>query len=171
MPYDVVHVLNRYFKEVGGPITANGGYVSDYEGDGLMAVFPADDPRTGALGAVRAGLEMLRAVERLAEYLDRLFGRSFRIGIGVHCGNVVVGEIALGDTRRMAAIGHTVNVANRIEQATKDVGTSFLISAETLELVAGRVLVNRTATVELPGNGGRHTVHEVVGLAEPDGAS
>jgi class 3 adenylate cyclase len=72
---------------------------------------------------------------------------------------VVVGEIALGDSRGMEAIGHTVNFANRIEQSNREAGTSLLISEETLELVAGRVLVNRTATVELPGKGGRHKVH------------
>ena len=68
-PYDVVHVLNRYFHQVGQAIQRNGGCIDNYMGDGLMALFGVEDSSGATLQAIRAGLDMLEAVERLRPYL------------------------------------------------------------------------------------------------------
>jgi adenylate cyclase len=67
-PFDVVHVLNRYFNDMGVVINRNGGQIDNYMGDGLMALFGIDNESGAALRAVNAGLEMIAATEQLKPY-------------------------------------------------------------------------------------------------------
>ena len=128
LPYDVVHVLNRYFHTVGPAIAANGGCIDNYIGDGLLALFGVDDAPEAAFRAVKAGLAMLKAVEQLKSYLKTAYGGSFDIRIGIHYGEVVVGAVGAAEMKRVTAIGDAVNLASRIEAANKRSGTQFLIS-------------------------------------------
>ena len=82
-PYDVIHALNRYFQRVEAIIRGRGGYVDNYMGDGLLAIFGAAAPESAPLDAVRAGLEMLEAVDRLRPYFQSVYGESLRIGVGI----------------------------------------------------------------------------------------
>lgn len=163
-PYDVVHVLNRYFHQVGQAITRCGGEINNYIGDGLMALFGLDGESDAAMNAIRAGLDMLDAVERLRPYLENVYTQSFQIGIGVHLGEVVIGSIGHDQTRRMTAIGDAVNFASRIESANKQAGTRFLISEETFDEVKDRVQIGKTVELPLAGKTGCYTLYEVVGL-------
>ena len=168
LPYDVIHVLNRYFHHVGQAIRRHGGYIDTYMGDGLMALFGVQEPESAALRAVRAGLDMLAAVEQLNPYLTALYQRDVRIGIGVHVGDVVVGAVGAGDNRKVTAIGDAVNVASRIEAANKAAGTSFLISEATYTQVQAQIHVNRSIRATLAGKRGQYTLYEVIGVCEPD---
>ncbi len=163
--YDVIHVLNRYFRLMGHVFNRNGGYIDTYMGDGLMSLFGIDDPKAASLQAVKAGLEMLAAVEGLREYVERLYARSFQIGIGVHFGEAVVGTIGALGRKRMTAIGDAVNFASRIEAANKDAGTTFLISDDTYARVKETVVVGKSLCLTVPGKTGLHTLFEVTGLA------
>lgn len=164
-PYDVIHVLNRYFDQMGKVINRNGGYIDNYMGDGLMALFGVDHPEEAALRAVRAGLEMLEAVEQLRVYLENIYAMSFQIGVGVHYGEVVLGSIGAKDARRMTAIGDAVNLASRIEQANKEYGTHLLISEHAYDEVRQQVRVGREfADTALKGKSGRYRLYEIVGL-------
>jgi adenylate cyclase len=163
-PYDVVHVLNRYFHQMGRVITSFGGNIDNYAGDGLMALFGMNDSLEAPLQAVKAGLGMLEAVERLRPYLEAIYCKSFQIGIGIHYGEVVVGEIGAENLKRVTAIGDAVNLASRIESANKQAGTKLLISEETYNEVNGRVNVGRTIRISLPGKSGEYTLYEVAGL-------
>jgi adenylate cyclase len=165
-PYDVVHALNRYFYLMHGVVADNGGHVSDYIGDGLLAFFGVEDTDNPSRDAVAAGLDMFGAVDRLNEYIEPMYGRAFRIRVGVHYGEVVVGTIGIGDIRKLAAFGDAVNFASRVETANKDAGTDFLISDATLEQVGGAVRTGRTVLTVLRGRSGEHTLHEVLGLNE-----
>lgn len=168
-PYDVIHVLNRYFHQMGLVIGRNGGYIDNYMGDGLMALFGVEDPTGAALQAVRAGLDMLEAVERLKPYFQVIYTKCFQIGVGVHCGEVVVGTIGAADRKRETAIGDAVNLASRIETANKEAGTHLLISEDVYAQVKGRVRVGRQVRVTLPGKTGEYTLYEVVGMNETEG--
>ena len=163
-PYDVIHVLNRYFQQMSHVIDRFGGYIDNYMGDGLMALFGVENPDGAALRAVRAGLEMLEALERLKPYLQTVYGRSFEIGIGVHYGEVVVGTVGAMNRQRVTAIGDAVNLASRIEAANKLAGTKFLISEQTYKQVTGRAHVNQALRLSLPGKSGQYTLFEVVGI-------
>jgi adenylate cyclase len=164
-PYDVVHVLNRYFHQMGQVITRFGGAIDNYAGDGLMALFGMHDPADCSLQAVKAGLGMLEAVERLRPYLQTIYSRSFEIGIGIHYGEAVVGEIGAENLKRVTAIGDAVNLASRIEAANKQSGTNLLISEETYAEVKDHVSVGQTIPTKLPGKSGEYTLYEVTGLS------
>ncbi|MBT5715179.1 TIM barrel protein, partial [Candidatus Poribacteria bacterium] len=165
-PYDVVHALNRYFYLMHGVVEENGGHVSDYVGDGLLAFFGIDDASSATTNAVTAGLSMFDAVERLNAYLDPMYGRTFRIRVGVHYGEVVVGTIGIGDIRKLAAFGDAVNFASRVETANKAAGTDFLISDAAREQLDGRAEIGRAVVTKLRGKTGEHVLHEVLGMSD-----
>jgi len=168
-PYDVIHVLSRYFYLMGKVITRHGGYISDYIGDGIMALFGIENPAEAALRAVKAGVEMLAAVEKLNPYLEAMFKKSFHIRLGVHYGEVVVGTIGVANMKKMAAIGDAVNFASRIEAANKELGTRFLISEDTYNEVRDHVRVNRCCIhVTLRGKSGEYVLYEVIGVSGPN---
>lgn len=165
-PYDVIHALNRYFYRMEEIIRNHHGYVDNYMGDGFMAIFGATDRKAAPLDAVLAGIEMLDAVKKLAPYYANIYGQGFRIGIGVHYGNVVLGSIGPPDRNRVTAIGDAVNFASRIEAANKVTGTSFLISDDTYNCVREHVEVNRFENIALPGRMHHCTLYEVIGIKQ-----
>jgi class 3 adenylate cyclase len=137
--HDVIHVLNRYFRQMGRVISHHGGFIDNYFGDGVFALFGIDNPEEAPLRAVKAGLDMLEAVASLRDYLEASYGRWFDIGIGLHYGPVVVGGVGANEIKRITAVGDTVNMTSRIEAATREVGARFLISEAMHEQVARAV--------------------------------
>jgi class 3 adenylate cyclase len=164
--YDVMHVLNRYFYLVNQVVSQNGGYIDTYLGDGLMAVFGVEDSTKVAFRAVKAGLEMFEALERLNEYLEEMYGRNFQIRVGIHYGEVVVGTIHVA--KKIAVVGDTVNLASRVETANKKVGTRFLISEDAHAQVREEIRVKQSFRLRLPGRRDEQILYEVVGLSKPD---
>jgi adenylate cyclase len=115
--------------------------------------------------AVRAGVEMLEELEKLNPYFETLYRHRLRIGIGIHCGCVVVGKLGASKNQTVTAIGDAVNLASRIEAANKQVGTSFLISEDTYQEVKDLAIVNQCVSVQIPGKSGEYPLYEVVGMA------
>lgn len=165
LPYDLIHVLNRYFKSIGQVIEKHGGYIDNYIGDGILAVFGCDRQPGTVLRGVTAGLRMLEAVEDLKPYLRDVYGKTFEIGIGIHYGNAVVGTIGWGESQRRTVIGDSVNFASRIESANKEALTRFLISEETYGEVRDHVIARPAITTPLKGKSGEYTLYEVTGLS------
>lgn len=164
-PYDVIYFLNRYFHLASKIIEHYGGYVDNYMGDGLMALFGRDDAPDAVLRTVSAGLALLEEVAKKSRHFEELYGVSVRIGIGIHYGNVVVGQVGAGDRKRMTVIGDAVNFASRIESANKRYGTELLISMEAHRQIAQQITVGRRiphAVIE--GKTGEHVLYEVRGL-------
>lgn len=134
LPYDVVFVLNRYFEAMGRAIEAAGGHVDKFIGDGVMALFGVGgDVRDGARRALDAARRMDRALAELNESLSGEIGQSLRIGIGIHAGPAIVGEMGYGRTTGLTAIGDTVNVASRIEALCKPYGAELVVSDSAAE--------------------------------------
>jgi adenylate cyclase len=164
-PYDVIYFLNRYFHHTSKVIESYGGYVDNYMGDGLMALFGHDDAPDAAFRAVGAALTMLEEVEKRSRHFEELYGVSVHIGVGIHHGNVVVGNIGAGDRQRMTVIGDAVNFASRIERANKKYGTELLISNDVYRCIGDRITVGRQIEhVVIEGKTGEHVLHEVKGL-------
>ncbi len=137
LPYDIVHILNRYFDAIGGMIDINNGYIDKYMGDGIMAIFGLDETsnENPAYQAVKAACDMAEALKEFNDYLKSRFDHEFRIGIGVHTGKVIVGNLGYRKKKEFTAIGDTVNTASRIESLNKETGSSILVSQETFNLV------------------------------------
>jgi adenylate cyclase len=163
-PYDVVHLLNRFFRQMGRAINGNGGKIDNYMGDGLMALFGINDEGPAVPQSLKAGVAMLDEMDRLKPYLDHVYGKIFDVGIGVNYGLAVVGSVGSENMRRVTAIGDAVNLASRIEAANKKAGTRFLISQSTFEAARAEVIIGKTFDFSLPGKSGVHVLYEVTGL-------
>lgn len=134
LPYDTVFVLNRYFAAMGGAIEASGGQIDKFVGDGVMALFGLrGTPQDGSRQAIGAARRMGAALAALNESLKAELPAPLRIGIGIHAGSAVVGEMGYGPALHVTAIGDVVNAASRLEGATKELGVELVISGATLE--------------------------------------
>lgn len=124
-PAEVVSTLNRLFELAVPIIREHGGHVDKFVGDGFLAVFgapkPAEDHAERALGAA------CEIAERVGRELD---GR-LEIGIGLNSGRVVAGSIGGAGRLEFSVIGDAVNVAARVEAATRRTGDTILVSEET----------------------------------------
>jgi adenylate cyclase len=167
LPYDVVHLLNRYFLRVGAVITEHHGQIDNFIGDGIMALFGVGDDPDPVLNAVRAGLGMLKVVEELRPYVEAQFKFDFRIGVGIHYGEAVLGVVGAGERRRLTAIGDSVNFASRIESANKEAHTELLISEDAYAQVQPSVQLGRHVELSIKGKTGKYWLHEIVGLTAP----
>jgi adenylate cyclase len=133
LPYDVVFLLNRYFEAVGGAVAQAGGIANQYTGDGVMALFGvAASPDTACRQAILAAGAMIGRIEALSRALGTELETPLRIGIGIHAGPVVVGEMGYGGTRYLTAVGDTVNTASRLEGLTKEYHCELVVSEEVI---------------------------------------
>ena len=145
-----------------GIIKDHKGHIIDYQGDGLFAAFEEGSADEHALSAVRAGKQMLEALDDFNEYMCQFLERQqFQIRIGVHTGPVIVGSIGIDEMRKETVIGDAVNYASRVETANKELATQFLISESTFKALSGRVETRRSFVIEVKGKEGQHTVYEV----------
>jgi len=137
LPYDVVFLLNRYFRAMGEAVTAAGGTVDKFIGDGVMALFGiAQAPDIACRQAVEAARRMAENLAALNAVFAQEIKTPLKIGIGIHAGPAIVGEMGYGQTLALTAIGDTVNTASRLESATKALQCELLIS-ETAARLAG----------------------------------
>jgi len=133
LPYDVVYLLNRYFEAVGSSIARAGGIANQFTGDGVMALFGVErGPETGSREALTAAGAMIAGVEALSQELRGELVEPLRLGIGIHVGHAVVGRMGYGDNTYFTAVGDTVHVAARLEQATKDFDCELVVSEAVL---------------------------------------
>lgn len=134
LPYDVVFVLNQYFKAMGEAVEQSGGKLDKFIGDGVMALFGIEEgAEEGCRRAIDCARRMADALARLNEALKTDLDQTLRIGIGIHCGPAIVGEMGHGSALHLTAVGDAVNTASRLESATKDFQAELVISAEVAE--------------------------------------
>ncbi len=134
LPYDVVFVLNRYFESMGRAIEAAGGRVDKFLGDGVMALFGIESgARAGCRDALAAARQMSQRLGGLNAALQAELDRPLRIGIGIHAGPTIVGEMGYGAAAAITAIGDAVNTASRLEELTKTFGCELVVSEETVQ--------------------------------------
>lgn len=133
----VVQLLNDFHSRMVECVFARGGTLDKYLGDGLMAYFGAPVPQPDhAERAVRCALDMQDSLADMNRARAEAGETPLRMGIGLHSGKVVLGDIGADRRREYTAVGDTVNVAARIEQLTKTAGASLLVSEATTRDVA-----------------------------------
>jgi adenylate cyclase len=134
LPYDVVFLLNRYFRATGEAVTEAGGRLDKFIGDGVMAIFGLDTgPETACRQALDAARRMALSLVELNEALSGDLNAPLRIGIGLHAGTAIVGEMGYARTASLTAIGDTVNTASRLESLTKDFKVQLVVSQDLVD--------------------------------------
>ena len=133
-PEEVISVMRAYFTAMHRAIRRHNGLVLQFVGDEIEAVFgvPVHFP-DHADAAVRAALDMRKALEELNKERSARGKPPFSHGIGIHSGRVLAGNSGSEEQSAYALIGNTVNVASRIQGMTKELGCDILASQETVE--------------------------------------
>jgi len=172
-PHEVVEMLNAYFSQVCEPILAQGGTVDKFIGDAVMAVFGSPAPQPDhARRALRAALVMVEKARDFRPWMDARFPNrglaDFQIGIGLHSGEAVVGNIGSPQRFEFTAIGDTVNTASRLEGLTKELGWSIVASSETIAAAGPGVVTGGRKELRVKGRQEPVEVVEVQGLEEND---
>ena len=134
LPYDVVFLLNRYFDAMGSAVSASGGHLDKFIGDGVMALFGIEDGAdAGSRAALAAAREIGLRIAELNRALANDLEEPLRIGIGIHCGPAIVGAMGFGETVSVTAVGDSVNTASRLETQTKEYGAELVVSSITVQ--------------------------------------
>jgi adenylate cyclase len=134
LPYDVVFILNRYAEIVGTAIERAGGIPNQFTGDGLMALFGVQTgPEQGCQSALTAAREIVSSVAQLSEMLSEELDAALKVGIGIHTGPSVVGQMGYGMGTYLTAVGDTVNVASRLQELTKEYDCALIISEQVTQ--------------------------------------
>lgn len=134
LPQELIGLLNRFFDEMAQAITAHGGRIDAFYGDGFMAVFGLEGtPARAAQAAVSAAGDIMRAVEALNREFGAALPLPLRIGIGIHSGLAITGAIqskSIG--RQEITVGATVMIASQLESATRRVLADLVVSEDTI---------------------------------------
>jgi adenylate cyclase len=151
-PEEVVLILNEYFERVVDIVFRHGGTLDKFLGDGVMVVFgaPKDDPYQEE-HAVRTALEIREAVRLLSQDLVKRGLPALAVGIGINSGNAIVGNIGASQRMEYTAIGDAVNLASRLESATRDLNCDILVSEYTFNAVRGAFNMNPAGSIHVKG--------------------
>ena len=166
-PKEVVSFLNNYFSHMVQIIFKHEGMLDKFIGDGLMALFGAPLPhKDDPLRAIKCAIEMQATLSEI-NTKRRLYGKKpIKIGIGIHTGKCVVGNIGSDMKLEYTAIGDNVNIASHVEGLNKTFNTSILITESTYEKIKQKIEVERIGAVNLKTRTQQIIVYKVVKLLE-----
>jgi adenylate cyclase len=131
LPFDTVFIVNRFLGAVSAAVLESGGMPNQFVGDGMLALFGLTVSRREAcLQALRAAAMIAANVEELNKFLSHDLREPIRFGIGIHGGEVIVGDIGYRDHMVFTALGDPVNVAARLQDMTKTLSCEVVVSDE-----------------------------------------
>ncbi len=168
-PEEIVSLLNEYFEQMLEVIFSHSGTLDKFIGDGIMVEFgtPLEDSEQEK-HAVLTGIDMQESLHRLCEKWKSEGKEPIEMGVGIHTGEAVVGNI--GSERRMeyTAIGDTVNVAARLEKENKNFSTSIIVSQTTWEAIKDEFDFKLLGEVTLSGRAEKITVYTMESYRKPE---
>jgi adenylate cyclase len=137
LPFDTVFIVNRFLGAVSQAVIACGGQPNQFVGDGQLALFGlAVGPQTACRQALRAAAMISANVDELNQILSHDLHEPIRFGIGIHGGEVIIGDIGYRNHMVFTALGDAVNVAARLQDMTKSLGCEAIVSDE-VRITAG----------------------------------
>src|SRR5438270_6505852 len=131
LPFDTVFIVNRFLGAVSQAVIESGGQPNQFVGDGQLALFGlAVSPQTACRQALKAAAQIAVRVDELNQFLKHDLREPIRFGIGIHGGEVIIGDIGYRDHMVFTALGDAVNVAARLQDMTKSLSCEVVISDE-----------------------------------------
>lgn len=131
LPFDTVFIVNRFLGAVSQAVIENGGQPNQFVGDGMLALFGLSaDPQEACRQALKAAAGIARQIDELNELLSHDLRQPIRFGIGIHGGEVIIGDIGYRDHIVFTALGDAVNVAARLQDMTKTLACEAIVSEE-----------------------------------------
>jgi adenylate cyclase len=170
-PEEVVEFLNQWFERACRAVQEEGGSIDKFIGDAIMVEFGApvafpDHCRR----ALRAALKLSGHAQEFQAWMQTRFPDRglppFAIGVGLHCGMAVVGNVGSRQRLEYTAIGDTVNLASRLESASKGLKCEIVASRDLVERAGPGVRVGRSDTITVKGREEAVTIVEILGLED-----
>ncbi|NLI93260.1 MAG: adenylate/guanylate cyclase domain-containing protein [Peptococcaceae bacterium] len=162
-PEEVINILNEYLDLCTKAVFQFEGTLDKFIGDGVMSIFGVPIAQEDhAERAVRAALVMKANSGKLAEDLEKRYGKSVFFGIGINSGPAVIGNIGSHDRLDYTAIGDTVNLAARLESNAKP--GQILISSETYDRVKHMVQCTKLEPIKVKGKEKPVEIYQVDGI-------
>jgi adenylate cyclase len=156
LPFDTVFIVNRFLGAVSQAVIECGGQPNQFVGDGQLALFGlASNPKTACRQALKAAAMIAANVDELNQFLSHDLREPIRFGIGVHGGEVIIGDIGYRDHMVFTALGDAVNVAARLQDMTKSFACEAIVSEEIF------------ITADLPADALPKQQVEIRGRSEP----
>ena len=151
-PADVVHLVGKFLSVFQRLVRNHHGRIIETTGDGFYAAFGFDREIGQAVDdAVRAGTAIIRQLAVMNSSYEAVLGRKIEAGIGIHAGEVAMGKIQLNGAEHMLVMGHAVNIAARLQNATKLLNNNFLVSSAAFGLLTEQPAESGLARVSLKG--------------------
>lgn len=138
-PQEVVSMLNEYLEIMTVAIAKHGGDINEYVGDAILAVFRCEDGANGALAAIRAAWDMQIGLRALKESTSNEHVRDLVMGIGVHVGDIIEGNIGSRDRVKYGVVGDTVNLAARVQDRSRDGKHTCIFVSDATQKELGEV--------------------------------
>jgi len=162
LPFDTVFIVNRFLGAVSQAVIACGGQPNQFVGDGELALFGlATGPQLACRQALKAASMIATNVAELNQFLKFELSEPIGFGIGIHGGEVIIGDIGYRDHRVFTALGDAVNVASRLQDMTKSLGCAAVISDEVMMTGGLSADVVPPRQVAIRGRSEPMTVHAV----------
>jgi adenylate cyclase len=131
LPFDTVFIVNRFLGAVSQAVVECGGQPNQFVGDGQLALFGlSTSPQAACRQALRAAAMISANVDELNQFLSHDLREPIRFGIGIHGGEVIIGDIGYRDHMVFTALGDAVNVAARLQDMTKSLACEAVVSEE-----------------------------------------
>ena len=176
-PEEVVAMLNAFFTRAVTAVTEQGGMVDKFLGDGMMAIFGSPVPHADhARRAAAAALGIEAAAQEFTAWVSENLGDKdipdFAIGVGVHTGEAVTGNVGAPNRMQFTAIGDTVNTSARLEGLTKQLGVRVVISQAVVDAIGAEHLqLGMTKEMFVKGRVVAVMVHELIALKAEEPSS
>jgi adenylate cyclase len=152
LPFDSVHIIRKLIFHFQKIINDHDGEIVETMGDGLYALYEGQNCRPSVQKAVSTAFLIFNELDNLNQnYFQPFFSQTLRLGIGVHKGKIITGQVIINGNLRKLAMGLSVNIAARLQDATKDLNNDFIISKDVYDALEHGIDRVPCATIHAKG--------------------